>query len=314
MSVMDASILINQFENSKLLINYRIFRELGNSPGSFGKLSTFSGGTLIFASMLLLSACDKLTTPSIKQICEDHPSMCNTLNQDGWCRAEKADIIRHRFAQRNTPAREYNEATYHYLVKLEHYQACVAKAAQIRYIKHREKEAGRMAAFEAVRQEIKTLGWRTRESTNPYLSYYHWSRHHNEAAGKRFAAMAAQGKFDRDPALLVAFASMQIKQDANATRTTLYRALALYQDPAQIDQEVFATLVSLTLTQQNYRLAYVWGVVASHFEAQTSLSQFQSMVNQHDLPAAILNQIAEEIIDRLEDGDFDADALALDRV
>ena len=293
-------------------INYRKLVVDGQKLSMFCKFSTFRNTTLGLLALIGTSGCTELFKPSIASICEEHPAMCADLNPDAWCRAEKADLIRHRFAHQNgmTTGRQ----KYERLLHLEHYQACIVKAAQIRHIKHRDKEAGRMQGVLTAQDRLKKLKWRTRNDNDPYLSYYHWSRFNDEAALQRFLAFAKAGALNHDPALLIALAAIQAKQSTQHTRQTLYKALSLYSSDDDINKEVFVTLTTLAIDEQQYGQAYLWARVAHHYDGRINISRYKAMATRHAIAASQLEDKADAIIDALGDGEFDARRLRLDEV
>lgn len=293
-------------------INYRKLVVGGQKLSMFCKFSTFRNTTLALLALIGTSGCAELFKPSIASICEEHPAMCSDLNPDAWCRAEKADLIRHRFAHQNgmTTGRQ----KYERLLHLEHYQACIVKAAQIRHIKYRDKEAGRMQGVLTAQDRLKKLKWRTRNDDDPYLSYYHWSRFNDEAALQRFLALAKAGALNHDPALLIALATVQAKQSTQQTRQTLYKALSLYSSDDDINKEVFVTLTTLAIDEQQYGQAYLWARVAHHYDGRINISQYKAMATRHAIAAGQLEDKADAIIDALGDGEFDARRLRLDEV
>ena len=278
----------------------------------FCKFSTFRNTIFFLFTLICASGCKDVFKPSVASICENHPSMCSDLNPDAWCRAEKAALIRHRFEHQSgmTSGRQ----KYERLLHLEHYQACIVKAAQIRHIRHREKEAGRMQGVLTVQDRLKKLKWRTRNENDPYLSYYHWSRFGDETALHRFMAFADNGALNQDPALLVALAAIQVKQDTQQARQTLYRALSLYPSDEDIDQEIFMTLTTLAIGEQQYGQAYLWALVAHYYDARINISQYEAMASKYKLAAGKLQDKADDIISALDDGEFDARRLKLKEV
>ena len=257
-----------------------------------------------------LIGCDGMFPPSVAEICRQDSALCDDLNPDGWCRAEKAEIIRHRYDYRND---EDDQHKYDLLLKFEDYKICVGKAAQIQHIKYREKETGRMKGLLTAQREIKRLSRETRHSENPYLAYYQWSRYGHEDALQRFQSYANSNQLN-SPELQIALASIQIKTDLEQTKASLYKALALYTDEQEIDDEIFDTLVTIALDQERYHMAYVWSGVASHFSERVNDDQLKLLATRHSLPADKLDDVADEITDAIQGRDFDPHQLGLDRL
>ena len=296
---MNAGILDKVVRNAKLLINYNKQSFSHYSRYSFGKFSSI----LLCSVVLCLSGCDSWGEKSIAQICQDSPSLCNDLNPDAWCRSEKAEIIRHRFNHQNEATEKQN---YDMLLKWEDYKVCIAKAAGIRHIKHREKEAGRMKGLLTAERELKRLAWKTKNAENPYLAYYHWSRFSDTDARARFMRFAKDGSLYNDPALLVALASIQIKTDEEAARNTLYEALERVDKDNMVESAVFLSLSTLAIDRDNVAAAYLWATVASHFNAPVDIPAYRQMAIASNVNTDEIESKAEEVIDNLQDGKFNA--------
>ncbi|RDV26205.1 DUF2989 domain-containing protein [Alteromonas aestuariivivens] len=258
----------------------------------------------------LISGCEGMFEPSIAEICRQDSGFCDDLNPDGWCRAEKAEIIRHRYRHREDET-EFDK--YQLLMIFEDYKVCIGKAAQIQHIKYREKETGRMKGLLTAQREIKRLSRETRHSQEPHLVYYQWSRYGHEDALKLFLDYAEKDQLTT-PDLQIALASIQVKTDLDKTKGSLYRALSLYSDDQVIDDEIFDTLVTIALDQERYHMAYVWSRVASHFSKRVNDEQLAMLANKHQLSADSLDDVADEITNAIEGRDFDAHQLGLDRL
>ncbi|WP_175439546.1 DUF2989 domain-containing protein [Alteromonas lipolytica] len=277
----------------------------------FSKFSTFKPATLPVFSLVLLTGCGDLFAPSVKSICEDYPHFCADLNTDGWCRAERSDIIRHRFDYKDDKS---DRPKYDLLINYEKYQSCISKASQIEYIKYREKEFARKDATVSINKALKQLQWQTKNSPDPYISYYQWSRFGNEAAKGRFIAAAKQGVFT-EPKYYSDLAGILIDEDPRAARDALFMALSQYANVDQeIDGHIASMLMTLSLDTENYRMAYVWTKVTNHFANNINNAQLLALGQQYALPVDILDRLAGEITDAIEAREFDAKTLKIDRL
>ncbi|MFC3093568.1 DUF2989 domain-containing protein [Alteromonas sediminis] len=276
-----------------------------------GKFSTQSQFLLIFISTLLLFGCDDLFKPTIPTICETNPDICAGLNEDGWCRAEKAEIIRHRYDHLNVTTDSH---IYTLLKHYEAYEACIEKAAGIRHIKYREKEANRMQGLLTAIDAQKKLIRQTKDTNDPYLLYYHWSRNNDDSARKRFLAQARQGNFDSAD-LWIKAASIHLKRDNEAARKSLYKALSYYDDVDDVDPMLFESLVTVNLDDERYASAYVW---ANVYAEVNEMGQ-QALARTRPLLLAPVNYerlegIAWDVEAAINDGAFNADRLGLWRL
>lgn len=294
-----------------MLISFKKARISGRKRHFFRNFSTPRPVSLIVLLCgFSLSGCDRLFEPTIAEICTDDPSLCRDLNQDGWCRSEKATIIRLRKAHKGDESEHYK---YPLMLAFEDYLGCVDKASGIEHIKYREKEATRLKGVLTAQKELKRLSRETQDSTDPYLAYYHWSRHGNQAALERFR-LYMNAHDVSDPALLVFRAEEEVKRDLDNTTTILYDALSHYSDADEVNPEIYYSLVSIALEQENDRLAYVWLKVTEYFD-EDALTESETLVaaNQR-LPYHVLDAVADDIISAINDGNFDAEKLKLNRL
>lgn len=243
-------------------------------------------------------------------MCKDNPALCEDLNPDQWCRAEKADIIKHRyrFGDELTPEQYYRKLT-----MFEDYQRCITKASGITHKKYRDVENGRMKGVITARKELDRMSRITKSSDHPLLAYYHWSRFSDESAKDRFLRAAEQGEL-QSPELLIALASIQVKRDLTNAKQSLYRALSLYENEENIDPTVFQSLATIALEEEKFGLVYMWSRVGQEFEAGVNDHQLTAMATQYKLPVSLLDDVVDEVIDALGDGDFDAESLGITKL
>ncbi|GFD82452.1 hypothetical protein KUL156_04720 [Alteromonas sp. KUL156] len=261
-------------------------------------------------ALISLSGCGDLFEPTISEICESHSEICLDLSLDARCRVERAEIIRLRYYNQDTKDDAYK---YPLLLNFEKYLTCVEEVQHIEHVKRKGKEATRLKGVITAQREIKRLSRETKDSLDPYLSYYHWTRFNDKDAFHRFERYAASNRVT-DPSLLVSLASVQIKTDLKRTTETLHRALSLYTDSDDIDVSVFYSLAAIGMDLENYRRAYVWYGVAEAFDDRLGENQRVQLGEMHDLPTEILDDIVDEIISNLKSVTFDANALKLDKL
>jgi len=276
-----------------------------------GKFSTYVKYLSLGSVSLFLFGCDDLFKPTIPTICERNPEICAGLNEDGWCRAEKAEIIRHRYDHLNVTTDSH---IYKLLKHYEAYEYCIEKAAGIRHIKYREKEADRMQGFLTAIEAQKQLSRQTKNTSDPYLLYYHWSRNNDDRARKKFIAQAKQGNFNSAD-LWIKTASIYLKQDNEAARKALYKALSYYDDLDDVDTLLFESLVTVNLDDERYASAYVWANVYAEVDDMGE----QALARTHPLLLAPVNYeklegIASDVEDAINNGAFNADKLGLWRL
>lgn len=256
---------------------------------------------LLFVSLILLPGCDMLFAMKVKDICDKHPQMCSDLNPDGWCRAEKAKIINLRYQKLMTPSDKLN---YQLLLGFEDYQKCVTKAAQIEHIKLKEKKSGRVMGIITAQKELKRLAADTKDSMDPHLRYYHWSRFGDEQALQHFLGYMKRGRLET-PELQVALATYFVKFDLDKTIKTLYHALELYREDDEIDTEIFKSLTTIYMKKGQFDRAYIWAYVARDFKVKdVDLAGIESIVSQSKTKLSTLRTQADNYIDEIEEGRF----------
>ncbi len=294
-----------------MLIN---FMKSQNSPVLGTLFSNFPTGYKNVIAMLsmtvMLSGCSDWFEPTISEICETHSEMCLDLSLDARCRHERADIIRLRY---NHQADTSDAFKYPLLLAFEDYLVCVEEVQHIEHVKRKGKEATRLKGVITAQRELTRLARETKRSLDPHLSYYHWSRHNDKEAFHRFERYVASNKVN-DPELLISLASAQIKTDPERTIDTLYKALSLYKDADDIDSAVYLSLVSLGMDKENYRMAYVWLGVGEYFDEKIPSARRESIGQKFNLPVDILDSVVSDIVSALDNSQFDASALKLNRL
>jgi len=272
-----------------------------------------TGGKNVITTLsmtVMLSGCSDWFEPTISEICETNSEMCLDLSLDARCRHERADIIRLRYNHQTDTSDAFK---YPLLLAFEDYLVCVEEAQHIEHIKRKGKEATRLKGVITAQRELTRLARETKRSLDPYLSYYHWSRHNDNEAFHRFERYAASNKVN-DPELLISLASAQIKTDPERTINTLYKALSLYKDADDIDSAVYLSLVSLGTDKENYRMAYVWLGVSEYFDENIPSARRESLGKKFNLPVDILDSVVSDIVSALDNSQFDASALKLHRL
>jgi len=306
-----SSILNKQARKTKLLISFKTSMKTRITESLFSKFPTKGYVTTVWlAAATTLTGCGDLFEPTISEICESHSEICLDLSLDARCRGERAEIIRLRYYNQDSKDDAYK---YPLLLSFEEYLTCVEEVQHIEHVKRKGKEATRLKGVITAQREIKRLSRETKDSLDPYLSYYHWTRYSDKEAFHRFERYAASNRVS-DPKLLVALASVQIKTDQKRTIETLYRALSLYTDSDDIDVSIFYSLASMGMDMENYRFAYVWYGVAEAFDERLNDTQRVQLGQRYALPVGILDNIVDEIVSNLNSATFNADSLKLDKL
>ncbi|WP_339766792.1 DUF2989 domain-containing protein [uncultured Paraglaciecola sp.] len=254
----------------------------------------------ILLLMFATTGCDVLFPMTAEKICKEHTEFCADLNPDGWCLAEKSRIIKHRYAYQQSPSELID---FYLLEDFEKYKVCINNAAQIEHIVQIEKQTRRREAAVSAERELNRLIRKTQHSHEPHLLLYHWSRFGKKEALKEFLLQENQGKLNT-PSLQLGLASYYVKFDLEKAKNALYQALSLYNQEDEIDTEIFISLSTINLKQENYPEAYVWAFVANEFKVANV-----NLVNiKQTLPASsnlrILEERAEQLVDNIEQRTF----------
>ncbi|WP_420809553.1 DUF2989 domain-containing protein [Alteromonas hispanica] len=308
---MMAHILINHAGKTKLSINFKIAVLYMNRHPLFSKFPTLLPKACFFTLLILfVPSCSDWFEPTIKEICSEKSEMCTDLSLDARCTPQRAEIIRLRYYNQE-PA---NDAfKYPLLLAFESYLECVQEVQHIEHVKRKGKEATRLKGVITARRELERLARETKASLDPYLSYYHWTRFNDKEAFHRFERYVASDRVS-DPELLVSLASVQIKSDQNRTVDTLYRALSLYTDSADIDVSIYHSLASIGLDVENYRMAYVWYGVAEKYDDRLPDIQRIQLGEKFSLPTDILDAVTGDIVSALDSSTFNAEKLKLNKL
>lgn len=257
----------------------------------------------LITGSLILSGCTDIFEKTVADICEEHPQMCQNLNKDGWCRVEKSRIIKTRYHHFLAPSEDYK---YHLLLGYEDYKKCISKASQIEHIKLKEKKTGRVQALLHAEKELKALARDTRDSDDPSLVYFHWSRFGSEAHLEKFLSYRDSDLLET-PELQVALASYYIKFDQEKTIDALFHALELYKEGDEIDPEIFKSLTNIFIKLEDFSTAYKWGYVAKEFDGKNlDLPEVETLVIRSGGNVEPLKKAAEYYITKLQDGEFTA--------
>ena len=257
---------------------------------------------VLFAFMAILCGCDSLFPTTANTICEEHEQFCSDLNPDGWCQAQKNQIIKHRYQYELAPSELLD---YYLLEDFEAYKVCIANAAQIIYVTENDKQARRMQAVVVAEEELIRLAHKTRHSSEPHLLLYHWSRFGDKDAMKKFLALEAQNKLNT-ASLQLGLASYYVKFNQAKAKQALYKAIELTPLDGEMESDIFTSLSTINMKQDNFRDAYIWAYVAKDFAvAGINLEQVASRLESADQVQKLEN-IAEHYIDQIRDREFKA--------
>ncbi|MCU4674448.1 DUF2989 domain-containing protein [Catenovulum sp. 2E275] len=252
-----------------------------------------------FLSLAALTACD--SGPTLRQVCEQNQQFCDDLNQDAWCKAERKEVIFGRYNEQQNPT---DQIRYKLMLDLESYSTCVEKASHIEHIKLRDKQTGRVKGYITSLKELKRLSDVTKNSTDPYLLYWHWSRNGDETAMQKFLNLRDSGIL-QTPDLQLKLATYYVKFDRDLTIDTLYHALEIYDGTQVLKPEIFKTLSTLFIKEEKYKHAYVWGKIAKeHGIIDIDLAPLKAILQNEGNNIASLDQLVTQYSEQIKNGQF----------
>ncbi|RUO77551.1 DUF2989 domain-containing protein [Idiomarina seosinensis] len=255
--------------------------------------------TLIFSSMIVAACGERM--PTVREMCEQDPALCNDLNEDNWCRSERRQLIISRFLhqQNNSAERQY------YLLKdLQAYSQCIELASNIEHHKLKDKQSHRIEAYLNSLKAIKKRAEQSANSEAPLLLYWHWANRSDEQALDKLLALE-DTKAVQTHELQFALATYYAKQDQQKLLSLLFSALRLYQPEQRFNVEIPESLVTYYLGQEQIKPAYIWSQVAIAFGSRTmNEEQIRAIVNATDDEYDRWQDAAKDIVAEIESGTF----------
>ncbi|RUO81281.1 DUF2989 domain-containing protein [Idiomarina tyrosinivorans] len=254
-----------------------------------------------FAALTLTGCFEKEMT--VRDICEQQPQLCSDIASDNWCNLERRKVIFSRYARLQ---KDDGEHQYRLLRDLESYSKCMELASRIEHKQLKEKQSARIESYFASMQAIDKLNEETRNSENPLLLYWHWSRNGNTDAIDKLLTIEGS-KQVQTPELQLAYATYYAKANEDKTFEHLYRALSLYRKDAEVNPEIAVTLMTLNLARNNAKAAFIWGNIAHQLHARSL--QWNDIVSAtaptEEQREQWLEQ-AEALLEKIQDGHFRA--------
>lgn len=256
-----------------------------------------------FLSSFLLSGCNKTVT--ISELCDDNPKVCLTFTADTWCKVERKNLLVHYdlFNKFNT-----DDERYQVLLTLEKYESCMAIAAQIEHVKLKEKQENRIKNKDNAKKEIAKLVNESKQSTDPHMLYYRWSRFAESKAINQLLTLEGSNELET-PELQLIFATYYTKRNPRKTLAYLFHALELYQPEDTINTEIFVSLSTLFTEKKEYKQTYIWLKILRLLEPKSESITEQNLANfaqQYQLNTALLNKVAKATLKKIQEGTFQA--------
>lgn len=254
---------------------------------------------LLLTLLLPLTGCGE--ADPLPDICSSSPALCRDLVDDGWCRAERRQVILARHGAQGVPA----EAHYRLLLALDGYLKCMDHASNIEYRLIKDKKSRRIESMLSASQQLETVEAQTRNSSNPWLAMWHWQRHADHAAGARFMALAGTPALEQGE-LQEMLAIETAKHEPERAMALFEHALTLPHQDNRLPVRIATALSMLHMGLKHYREAYLWALVAAKLPDGPNVSaQRMSLYTTISTDErSTLEEKAEEMASAINDGHY----------
>ena len=250
---------------------------------------------------IALFGCD--SGPKLADLCEKEPRMCKEFKEDSWCKKERKTTLFAAVALKNS---DNDEVKHDLLIAYERYYKCVKFSSKIEHIKLKQKKTDRVANYVNLQKRIAALSDDTIDSNHPSLLFYHWTRHVNEDALKKFLAMEGSAALETSSAQFN-LATHYIKRDTDKTLNLLFHALELHEIGEKINTEIFKSLTTIFLDKKKYKLGYIWLRVLRLYDEESKVVKEKTLYNlseTYELDTEFLDKVAENTLRKIENNSF----------
>lgn len=263
---------------------------------NFGKITKY----MFFSITLLLIGCKNV--PQTQIICNNHPFICKDLHKDSFCKDQREALILARFdTLEQKPSLDM--ALYNELLVSEKYRDCIGLKSEIRHVQHTERTTDRTDAYLAILRRIKKLSGATKNSKNPYLAYYHWSRYRDKKALSIFLEDEKEGKIDK-PQLKAWLADYYSRKDPEKS-IDLYKQAIAETDVNDINNLWITAMATVYKDTGHNNEFYIYHRVAEKISPHPVNEEMLMNAIGHDKKlAAQLDDIASQIAKLIRVGKF----------
>lgn len=258
-------------------------------------------GSLFFLS--LLTGCDN--KPNFAELCESDSEICNEFKEDSWCKRERISV---GFANLEEKLASSDLHKYRQLLSYEDYAQCMVHASKIEHIKLKHKQTMRVDNAIKAKNRIKEISIATEKSEHPHLLYYHWSRYINEQALAKFLSQEGTSALENSRSQFN-LATYYTKIDPKKTLALLYRALELYEVDEKINPEIFQSISTIFIENQQVKKAYVWLRILRLHSPEIKEVTEESLNNYvvgYKLNKSLLDKVAVTTFEKIESGTFES--------
>ena len=252
---------------------------------------------------LLLIGCD--SGPNFAKLCEENPEICAEFQEDSWCKKERIDVGLANIAHLKN---QQDSQKYQQLIAYESYDKCVTHAVKIEHVKLKEKRTRRIENMMKARDKISTLAEQTARSNHPRLLYFHWTRFLSEPHLEKFLALEGTKALETTESQYD-LATYYAKRDQKKTLQLLFKALTLYDNKNEINDDIFKSLSTIFAEKNEFKQAYIWlKVLHLHDPQDRDLSKdtLTRYVAEHKLNAEYLDKVATSTLNHVLEMSFKA--------
>ncbi|WP_022940435.1 DUF2989 domain-containing protein [Psychromonas hadalis] len=267
--------------------------------------------SIVFSTMLL-SACDVLWSDDIGSICKHSPELCTDIHKIGDCPYKRTTMIRARYYDKIEPS-EINKRKL--LTELEEYELCLELTLFLQFTRNKDRKQRRLDNYlktqELMQEQLKEI----KDTQDPMLAYYLWTRHQNLQARNIFLK-AAKNSEVTDSRLLFKLAAVNTKNDPQEALNIFYKALSMTTSLNQIPHSSFSTMMTLFYQNKQFEEAYVWAIIAEEEDKEDEFPINLELILKKGISSSdkvILNEDAleeraEHYYEQLEEGIFNIKA------
>lgn len=284
----------------------------------------------------------------LEEVCELYEQPCKMLQADSRCRRERANALigHYNYYQAPSPAKAYRQ-----IIRLEQLLSCAELSQLIEYIpvdqKYPKPESTmtdeeikakrRYAKSVQKRKNDKLQNFRytkymmgglinsNRESNDPYMLYYFWSKGKDKEAFTKLEKLYNEGKitqhdikyflaqgfikFDEEKALDLMYESLEAYPPALYTDKTDFEAEEKgnlrISDKGRVHFAIFRSLTDMYYKKGEYDKSYIFACLLKLNNDMTANAEMilQKFDEKH-FDVDKLEDIADEIDDMLDDGKF----------
>ena len=284
----------------------------------------------------------------LEEVCELYEQPCKMLQADSRCRRERANALigHYNYYQAPSPAKAYRQ-----IIRLEQLLSCAELSQLIEYIpvdqKYPKPEStmtdeeikakrryaksvqkiknDKLQNFRYTKYMMGGLINSNRESNDPYMLYYFWSKGKDKEAFTKLEKLYNEGKitqhdikyflaqgfikFDEEKALDLMYESLEAYPPALYTDKTDFEAEEKgnlrISDKGRVHFAIFRSLTDMYYKKGEYDKSYIFACLLKLNNDMTANAEMilQKFDEKH-FDVDKLEDIADEIDDMLDDGKF----------